>query len=117
MVVFIKCNLTVSLSLFQYQGASDKEKKQFENAISEANSRIEDANRTISDLGGQRNKMQAENADLTRQLEEAEHRVSQLSKERSSLASQLEEARSSLEDETRVGYRILQELIVITSSE
>ena len=46
--------------------------------------------------------MQAENADLTRQLEEAEHRVSQLSKDKSSLSTQFEEARRGLEDETRV---------------
>lgn len=47
-------------------------------------------------------KMQAESADLTRQIEEAEHRVGVLSKEKQQLASQLEDARSNLEDESRV---------------
>jgi len=45
---------------------------------------------------------QAENADQQRQLEDAESKVSQLTKERQSLLSQLEDAKRALEEETRV---------------
>lgn len=79
--------------------------KQVEAQISELNSKLDNANRTIQELQGQKNRAAQENADLTRQLEEAEHRVGALTKEKNSLATQLEEAKRLLEDETRVSLR------------
>ena len=81
---------------------SEKMSKQVEAQMAELNARIEEGNRTIQDLQGSKGRMQHENSDLTRQLEEAESRLSQLNKERQSLMSQLEDAKRSLEDETRV---------------
>ncbi len=46
--------------------------------------------------------MQQENADLTRQLEEAESGGSALTKLRAQLSAQLEDLKRSLEEETRV---------------
>ena len=61
------------------KGASEKLTKQMEAQLSEMNSRIEES-----------------------QLEDAEHNVGTLSKDKSSLSIQLEESRRSLDDETRV---------------
>lgn len=47
-------------------------------------------------------RMQQETSELTRQLEEAESQVSQLTKAKQALQKQLEEARSNLEDESRM---------------
>ena len=80
--------------------------KQMENQIAEAQAKVDEANRQVGDLQGQKNKLQMESADLTRQLEEAEHRIGQLTKEKNSLNANLEEARRSLEDETRVGVAV-----------
>lgn len=81
---------------------SEKMSKQVEAQLSELNSKVDEANRTINDLQSQKSRLQQETADLTRQLEEAEHRVGTLTKEKATLTSQLEEAKRSLEDETRV---------------
>ena len=70
--------------------------------MSEANARLDEALRQVSDLESQKSKLSTECANLTRQLEESEHMVGQLSKEKSALHSSLEEAKNSLEEETRV---------------
>ena len=89
-------------SISATQGMSEKMSKQVEAQLSELNSKVDEANRTINDLQSQKSRLQQETADLTRQLEEAEHRVGTLTKEKATLTSQLEEAKRSLEDETRV---------------
>ena len=81
---------------------SEKMSKQVEAQISELNDKIDASNRTIVDLNSTKSRLQLENADLTRQLEDAESKVSQLNKEKQSLMSQLSESQKSLEDETRV---------------
>ena len=43
-----------------------------------------------------------ENAEISRNLEEAESKVSQLSKAKKTLEQQLDEAKKSLEDESKV---------------
>ena len=94
---------------FYHQGMSEKMSKQVEAQISELNGRLEQATREITDLNASKARASAENSDVTRQLEEAEHRVGQLTKERNGLKSSLEEAVRSLEDETRVSslYHII----------
>lgn len=89
------------------QQSAEKVSKQLESQLSEANSRIDEANRIIADLNSGKSRLQSEAADLTRQLEEAESRVGQLTKEKSSLASQLDEAKRSIEEESRVCYILL----------
>lgn len=85
-----------------FQQSAEKVSKQLESQLSEANSRIDEANRIIADLNSGKSRLQTEGSDLTRQLEEAESRVGQLTKEKSSLASQLDEAKRSVEEESRV---------------
>lgn len=89
------------------QQSAEKVSKQLESQLSEANSRIDEANRIIADLNSGKSRLQSEAVDLTRQLEEAESRVGQLTKEKSSLASQLDEAKRSVEEESRVCYILL----------
>ena len=72
--------------------------------MAELNAKIDESNRTISDLQGTKSRMQHENTDVVRQLEEAESRISQLNKERQALQQQLDDARRSLEEETRVSF-------------
>ncbi len=50
--------------------------------------------------------MQAENAELARQLEEAESQINQLNKAKSSLQKQLEEAKGNLEEESRIRQKL-----------
>lgn len=70
--------------------------------MSELNAKVDEGTRAINDLQAQKNRMQMDAANLTRQLEEAEHKVGTLTKEKAALTAQLEEAKRSLEDETRV---------------
>lgn len=70
--------------------------------MAELNSKIDASNRTIQELQSSKLKMQTESTDLSRQLEDAESRLSALNKERQALQAQLDEARRSLEEETRV---------------
>ena len=85
---------------------SEKMSKQVEAQISELNDKIDASNRAIVDLNSTKSRLQLENADLTRQLEDAESKVSQLNKEKQSLMSQLSDSQKSLEDETRVSIQL-----------
>lgn len=48
----------------------------------------------------------ADNADVGRQMEEAESRASQLSRSKTLLQSQLEELKKQLDEEVKVGVRV-----------
>ena len=76
--------------------------KKVEAQINDLTGRLDQANRECQDMLTIKNRAAAENSELTRQLEEAEHRVGQLTKEKSSINHALEDAKRSLEDETRV---------------
>lgn len=70
--------------------------------ISELNAKCDEHSRNVNDLQNQKSKIQNESTDLNRLLEEAEHKVGSLTKDKQSLQAQLDEAKHSLEDETRV---------------
>jgi len=53
-------------------------------------------------LSAFKNKSQSENTDLAAQLEEAESKISALSKAKNNLESQLDEAKSELQAENKV---------------
>ena len=76
--------------------------KHLESQLNEANNRIDEANRIIAELNSSRNKLAQENADLTRQVEETEVRVTVVTKEKQTIIIQLEESRRTVEEETRV---------------
>nr|XP_053645280.1 myosin heavy chain, muscle-like [Cherax quadricarinatus] len=68
---------------------SEKTIRQLTQQTHEVNVRLDDALRTLADHDGARKKLALENADLVRQLEETEHRVSELTTLKLSLTNQL----------------------------
>lgn len=65
-------------------------------------SKLDDANRSLTDFDANKKRLTVENGDLLRQLEEAEGQVSQLTKLKTSLMSQLDEAKRTADEEGRV---------------
>lgn len=70
--------------------------------INEYQNKMDEANRTLNDMDAAKKKLTAENADILRQLEEAESQINQLSKIKLSLTNQLEDQRKLADDESRV---------------
>ncbi|MGZ0918080.1 hypothetical protein ACXOKD_09095, partial [Streptococcus thermophilus] len=68
---------------------------------------LDESNRTLSDFDATKKKLAVENADLIRQLEEAESNLAQLSKLKLSLTNQLEDSRKLADDESRGRATIL----------
>lgn len=60
----------------------------------------------MNDFDVGKKKLAAENADLLRQLEEADNQINQLAKIRSSLTAQLEDNKKVAEEESRVSHGI-----------
>ncbi len=91
----------VAYTIATFQAASDKLCKQLEAQLTEMNIKLEDTQKQINEMNGQKNRMNAENSELIRQLEEAESQVNQLNKVKQNLTKQMEETRGNLEEETR----------------
>lgn len=70
--------------------------------MTEIQAKLDEANRTLNDFDATKKKLAVENADLLRQVEEAESQIGQLSKLKLSLANQLEDTRKLADDESRV---------------
>ena len=76
--------------------------KQLQHENNEVQARLDEANRTINDFDAAKKKLAVENADLLRQLEEAESQVGMLSKVKLSLTNQLEDTKKLFDEESRV---------------
>lgn len=76
--------------------------KQIALQMNEIQAKLDEANRTLHDFDAAKKKLAVENADLLRQVEEAESQISQLSKLKMSLTNQLEDTRKLADDECRV---------------
>lgn len=72
--------------------------------MNEIQAKLDEANRTLHDFDAAKKKLAVENADLLRQVEEAESQISQLCKIKLSLTNQLEDTRKTADDESRVGF-------------
>merc|ERR1712198_162370 len=72
--------------------AAEKTTKQIQFNLEEINAKLDEANHTLNDFDAAKKKMAAENADLVRQLEEAENQFGSLSKMKLSLTNQYEDA-------------------------
>ncbi|KAK7067548.1 putative TRAFAC class myosin-kinesin ATPase superfamily [Halocaridina rubra] len=88
-------------SLGRDKAAGEKTIKQQQQQINEVQSKLDEANRTINDFDATKKKLAVENADLLRQLEEAENQNGQLSKIKLSLTNQLDDTRKLADDECR----------------
>ena len=93
----MKCCVAVGV-----QGNADKVTKQLEAQLAELNAKLEQSAREIVELNSVKARSQAESAEHSRQIEEAESQINQLTKFKQNLSKQLEEAKASLEEETRL---------------
>ncbi|TNN04189.1 hypothetical protein fugu_001218 [Takifugu bimaculatus] len=92
----MKCAAVVGL-----QVSSESQVKKLEEQLSESSRRGDDLQRVLTELSVAKNRLTADNADMARQMEEAESRGSQLSRSKTLLQSQLEELKKSLEEEVK----------------
>lgn len=76
--------------------------KQLNQHINELQAKLDESNRTLNDFDAAKKKLAVENADLLRQLEEAESQIGQLSKLKLSLTNQLDDTRKLADEESRV---------------
>jgi len=76
--------------------------KQLEVQLAELNAKLEQSAREIVELNSVKSRSQAEIAEHSRQIEEAESQINQLTKLKQNLGKQLEEAKASLEEESRL---------------
>lgn len=76
--------------------------KQLQHQTNEIQAKLDEANRTLNDFDATKKKLAVENADLLRQVEEAESTLGQLAKLKLSLTNQLEDTRKLADDECRV---------------
>ncbi|CAL4122396.1 unnamed protein product [Meganyctiphanes norvegica] len=88
-------------SLQRDKATSDKAGKIIQGHTLEVQSKLDEANRSLNDFDVQKKKLSVENADLLRQLEEAEIQISQLSKLTITLGNNLDESNKTADDENR----------------
>lgn len=81
--------------------------KQLHTQITEATSKFDECTRTLNDFDAAKKKLAVENAELLRQLEEAENQTTMLTKVKSTLYNQLEESKKVSEEESKVNFIIL----------
>jgi len=91
------------------QGQAEKIAKNLESQLAELNAKLEQSARELVDLNAFKSRSQSENAELARQLEEAEGNVTQLTRLKQTLSKQLDEAKGALEEESRIRAKIAAE--------
>ena len=95
-------DLSVAFNVFESQAQSDKNNRALSDELSEARAQNEELRKHVAELEVAKSRGGQENAEISRNLEEAESKVSQLSKAKKTLEQQLDEAKKSLEDESKV---------------
>ncbi|ETE65116.1 Myosin-6 [Ophiophagus hannah] len=85
------------------KGKANAEKlcRTFEDHLSEAKTKVDEMTRVINDLTAQKGKLQTENGEFTRLLEEKESLINQLSRGKLSFTQQIDELKRQLEEETK----------------
>lgn len=73
-----------------------------EDQMNEHRSKAEETQRSVNDLTSQRAKLQTENGELSRQLDEKEALISQLTRGKLTYTQQLEDLKRQLEEEVKV---------------
>ncbi len=64
------------------QANAEKLVKTLEQQLGDLQSKLDETSSSVNDLGGVKSRMSAENADLLRQLEEAESQINQLNRQK-----------------------------------
>uniref|UniRef100_A0A8C3D2F6 Myosin motor domain-containing protein n=1 Tax=Cairina moschata TaxID=8855 RepID=A0A8C3D2F6_CAIMO len=73
----------------------------YEDQLSEAKSKVDELQRQLTDVSTQRGRLQTENGELSRLLEEKESFINQLSRGKTSFTQNIEELKRQLEEETK----------------
>ncbi|NWS93135.1 MYH7 protein, partial [Toxostoma redivivum] len=73
----------------------------YEDQLNEAKAKVEELQRQLMDVNAQRGRLQTENGELTRLLEEKESFINQLSRGKVSFTQSIEEFKRQLEEETK----------------
>ncbi|NWR12001.1 MYH7 protein, partial [Paradoxornis webbianus] len=73
----------------------------YEDQLNEAKAKVDELQRQLTDVNAQRGRLQTENGELTRQLEEKESFINQLSRGKVSFTQSIEELKRQLEEETK----------------
>ncbi|VDL64086.1 unnamed protein product [Nippostrongylus brasiliensis] len=92
-------------NLSTIQHTAEKAAERFEAQTIELSNKVEDLNRHVNDLAQQRQRLQAENNDLLKEVHDQKVQLDNLQHVKYTLAQQLEEARRRLEDAERDGSR------------
>uniref|UniRef100_A0A8C3I2A7 Myosin heavy chain 7 n=1 Tax=Chrysemys picta bellii TaxID=8478 RepID=A0A8C3I2A7_CHRPI len=74
----------------------------YEDQLSEAKSKVDELQRQLAEVSTQRGRLQTENGELSRLLEEKESFINQLSRGKTSFTQTIEELKRQLEEETKV---------------
>jgi TolA-binding protein len=82
--------------------------KQAEAQLSEASNKIAELQKELGDLASHKNRIQQENFDLVRRLEEAANQLDQANKGKLVLTKQLDELKLAVDDETTVRNKVSQ---------
>ncbi|KAI1233298.1 Myosin-7, partial [Lamprotornis superbus] len=80
---------------------AEKMCRTYEDQLNEAKAKVEELQRQLVDVNAQRGRLQTENGELTRLLEEKESFINQLSRGKVSFTQNIEELKRQLEEETK----------------
>ncbi|NXF24344.1 MYH7 protein, partial [Rhodinocichla rosea] len=85
------------------KGKANAEKlcRTYEDQLNEAKAKVDELQRQLTDVNAQRGRLQTENGELTRLLEEKESFINQLSRGKVSFTQSIEELKRQLEEETK----------------
>ncbi|NXA66220.1 MYH7 protein, partial [Mohoua ochrocephala] len=85
------------------KGKANAEKlcRTYEDQLSEAKAKVDELQRQLTDVNAQRGRLQTENGELSRLLEEKESFINQLSRGKVSFTQSIEEHKRQLEEETK----------------
>ncbi|KAI1229527.1 Myosin-7, partial [Lamprotornis superbus] len=100
-----KSELKLELDDLSANVAMEKVSRSMEDQAAEHLAKLEETQRVLNDANTQRAKLQTENGELSRQLEEKEALVSQLTRGKVSYTQQLEDLRRQLEEEMKTPKR------------
>lgn len=102
--------------MFLIQTTSEKLGKQAEAQLSEASNKIAELQKELSDFAAHKNRVQQENVELARRLEELTNQLDQASKAKLIFNKQLEEMKQAVDDETTVRNKVNNYYTNITSN-
>lgn len=75
--------------------------------MNEHRTKYEESQRTLNEFTSQKAKLQTENGELSRRLDEKEALVSQLTRGKQTYTQQMEDLKRQLEEESKVNIKLL----------